>query len=97
MQRRIADSVLHHRRVDNSYDSKLVLRDVPGHASSTITKVYQALKANNWIIPSEIPEEKNSEVIREPQCIPNRSNPVVTIKVKPESGSIIVTITVDRR
>jgi hypothetical protein len=50
-QRRIAESILRHLREDNSYDSKLVSAEVPDVGLSTITKVYNALKKNNFIIP----------------------------------------------
>ena len=63
-QRRIAQSILRHRREDDTYDINLVHEEVPDVGLSTITKVFKALKANKWIIPplsSDIPEPSEDE------------------------------------
>jgi hypothetical protein len=60
-QRRIAAAILRHRREDDTYDSNAVHEEVPDVGLSTITKVYQALKKVNFIIPPEAPEGTETE------------------------------------
>ncbi|MFH1031113.1 MAG: hypothetical protein V1767_00880 [Chloroflexota bacterium] len=50
-QRKIAELILRHRREDDSYDSLLVIAEVPGVNKSVVSRIARELRKLNWVLP----------------------------------------------
>lgn len=84
-QRKIAESILRYRREDDTYNRKAVMGEIPDVAGSTITKVANALRETNWVIPPI----QELETLKEVNMV--QSVNIASINQR-DSGTIVLTI-----